>query len=261
MFRESDPSNRQYHPSYTNKPVSTLQVISQLSKIDENAKLDKIGHQKNDHNKLNEYVPPVPVKYDTYYDPNHPDADWSGLVSLKNNQRKHSNDHISQKIGIIRSEYGYITGKEDNEKKQIYNRRQQTIIDSSDANLSSSSAISNKYNKSNLIIGGIDCKKENKYMTEYNRFEKQEMTDKEQLIMEKRLKSVRMVPDPAQSKSRVNSSYNSGDYDDNNISSFNNNNYNSNNTSGDSTILVSSDYRASTYATKSFISNIGAIIR
>lgn len=257
MFRESDPSNRQYHPSYTNKPISTLQLISQISKIDENAKLDKIGYQQNDDNKINEYIPPVPVKYDTYYDPNHPDADWSGLVSLKNNQRKHCNDHISQKIGIIRSEYGYITGKEDNEKKQNHNRRQQSIMDSSDANgLSSSSAISNKYNKSNLVIGGIDCKKENKYITEYNRFEKQEMTDKEQLIMEKRLKSVRMLPDPAQAKSRVNSSY-----DDNNIiSSFNNNNNKTNN-SGDSTILVSSDYRASTYATKSFISNIGTLIR
>ena len=142
------------------------------------------------------------------------------------------------------------------EKKQNHNRRQQNIMDCSDANgLSSLSAISNKYNKSNLVIGGIDCKKENKYITEYNRFEKQEMTDKEQLIMEKRLKSVRMLPDPAQAKSRVNSSYD----DDNIISSFNNNNKTNN--SGDSTILVSSDYRASTYATKSFISNIGTLIR
>jgi flagellar basal body rod protein FlgC len=79
-YREEEEGKRNMHATYTNKPIPTLQLASQVSKFDNG----EIKSARSDITPL-----PVPTTWDTYYDPNHPDADWSGLVSLKNNQKKH----------------------------------------------------------------------------------------------------------------------------------------------------------------------------
>ena len=39
---------------------------------------------------------PVATTFQDVYDPSHPDADWSGLVSRDKYTRKHERGHVSQ---------------------------------------------------------------------------------------------------------------------------------------------------------------------
>jgi hypothetical protein len=88
-------TDRVLHSSFTNKQKAPLQVLSQAARFENNRKnqFATVEDLKN--------TTAVPTTFDTYYDPSHPDADWSGMVSSKHRQKKHTNDHISQKSGII----------------------------------------------------------------------------------------------------------------------------------------------------------------
>ena len=48
----------------------------------------------------------VPTTWETVYDPNHPDADWSGLVQANKFGKKHYQEQSAQKSGILHSESG-----------------------------------------------------------------------------------------------------------------------------------------------------------
>ena len=48
----------------------------------------------------------VPTTWETIYDPNHPDADWSGLVKSNKYGKKHYQEQSAQKTGILQSESG-----------------------------------------------------------------------------------------------------------------------------------------------------------
>lgn len=239
MFRESNEIayNRSKHATYTNKPKPVLQLISQNAKLDESAKALK--QQSTTYN--DNYIPPVPLKYDTYYNPNHPGADWSGLVSAKYHQKKHSQDHISQKSGLTANEYGLMS----NEETKDWNSKN-----------------NNQHikNASNIVIGGIDCS--DRFKTEYQRFDSKEPTTRDQLTFEKRQKAIRMIPDPAQAKSKNNPNLeNVYQYNENN--SFQNHNIESSdrmNKYENDKIPSTSQYRASAYATKSLISDISSKI-
>ena len=178
MFRESDEKKINRHVTYTNKPVPQLQIQSQVGKFDDSAISARSAHD------LNKNIPAVPTTWDNYYDPSHPDADWSGLVSLKNNQKKHSNDHRSQQLGIVREEFGIVSKEE---RKEWQHRRQP------DENLVHT-------NKGSFVIGGLSDENE-RWKTSYNRFEQQEPTSKDQLIYLKRVGTKKIIPDPAQMKS------------------------------------------------------------
>lgn len=112
MFRESDEKKVNLHQTYINKHVPNLQIQSQLGKFDDSA-----ISARSTNNSLNTNIPAVPTTWDTFYNPSDPNADWSGLVSLRNNQKKHSNDHRSQQLGIVREEFGIISKEE---KKEWY---------------------------------------------------------------------------------------------------------------------------------------------
>ena len=64
----------------------------------------------------------IPAKFDTYYDPNHPQADWSGLVKRDVYGRAHSTAHRSQQTGIVQSEHGLIA-KDESQVKKIFDSR------------------------------------------------------------------------------------------------------------------------------------------
>jgi len=53
---------------------------------------------------------PIASKYDTAYDPEHPQADWAG--SYKVDERAHFSGHRSMQTGIIQEERGFISRDE-----------------------------------------------------------------------------------------------------------------------------------------------------
>jgi len=55
---------------------------------------------------------PIRASQTEYYDPNHPDADWSGFVRFKDGQRHHVRGHRSQNSGIIQTEEGLVSKNE-----------------------------------------------------------------------------------------------------------------------------------------------------
>jgi hypothetical protein len=180
MFREADERGRNLHPSYKQKQMSAMQQISQNSRLDESALQNKI----NNCDVFSAPMPDaVPLKYDTVYDPSHPDADWAGMVSLKNQHKKHTQDHASQRLGITQCEHG-IVAKE--ERQEWGHRRQQEGA--------------NK-NASQLVLAGVGSNEADRFKTEYRRLAEHEGTTRDQLTLDKRLKSVKRIPDPAQARS------------------------------------------------------------
>jgi hypothetical protein len=180
MFREADETGRHLHASFKQKQVSAMQQISQNSRLDESALHNKI----NNCDVFSAPMPAaVPLKYDTVYDPSHPDADWAGMVSLKNQHKKHTQGHASQRLGITQCEHG-IVAKE--ERQEWGHRRQQEGA--------------NK-NASQLVLAGVGSNEAERFKTEYRRLAEHEGTTRDQLTLDKRLKSVKRIPDPAQARS------------------------------------------------------------
>lgn len=177
--KENAPE-RHYHSTYTNKPLPTLQLISQSSHLNEE------GRSMNayQHPATVEAVPVVPTTWDAQYDPNHPDADWSGLVSRNHIQKRHNHNHVSLQEGIERTEYGIVS----KEAKQEWARKRTP----QDAAISK--------NAGTLVIGGIDVP-DDRWKTTYGRFDHHEPTSRDQLILEKRVVPVKRITDPAQAKS------------------------------------------------------------
>jgi hypothetical protein len=214
-YREEEEAKRNMHSTYTNKPIPTLQLASQVSKFDNS----EIRSARSDVTPL-----PVPTTWDTYYDPNHPDADWSGLVSLKNNQKKHSNSHRSQLSGIEQTELGIISLEE---KKEWLHRKP------------------GNGRNGNVIIGGVDIAEEERWKTAAMSFQRQESTAREQLTLDKRMKAKKEIADPLKFKKSFNSSLNE---------------YNPNNSNG--TYTETSKYAVSgpSLANRSLIANISHLI-
>lgn len=175
MFRESDFVERKIHPSYTSKPIPTFQFQCQSTKFVET----QISPRQQTSTPLE--VEPIPTTFDTFYDPSHPDADWSGLVSKKGGfQRKHCSDHISQRIGIIQDEKGIISVDE----RQEFPRRRRISAQSE--------------NDVGAIIGGIDT--DSRYQTNYRSLADHENTSRSQLILSKRQLPRKRLDNPAQAK-------------------------------------------------------------
>jgi hypothetical protein len=162
-----------------------MQVISQSSQFQDGTS-SSLAY-RNPSNV--ESVPSVPTTWDTVYDPDHPDADWSGLVSKEVIfAKKHDLNHPSHREGIERTELGIVSKQE----RQEFPRKR-----------SNNDAVTR--NSGSLVIGGIDNPND-RFNTTYRRFENQEKTEKDQLILEKRVHATRHVPDPAKSVGAMQSS-------------------------------------------------------
>lgn len=180
MFREVAEQERHLHPSYKNKAISGLQQIAMNSRLDDSANRQKITNADVFSQPQPEAVP---ATYDTVYDPSHPDADWSGMVSLRFQHKKHSQDHASQKMGITQCEHGIVAKVE----RQEWGHRRQPEGATK--------------NSSQLLLSGVGGSDDSeRYKSEYRRFAEHESTQRDQLTLEKRMKAVKRIPDPAQAR-------------------------------------------------------------
>ena len=184
-------NDRSLHPSFINKPTAPLQLISQTARF-ENIRKNQFATVEELKN-----TTPVPTTFDTYYDPSHPDADWSGMVSSKHRHKKHTNDHISQKTGLIQNEFGIMTAPGQEQKEFSRKKVQQRY------NPITGEIIIDRPQKSNPnLIGGIDLQnREDRWKSNYKSFESQEKTTRDQLTFIKRQLPRKHIQDPAQAKS------------------------------------------------------------
>jgi len=186
-------NDRLLHPSFINKPTAPLQLISQAARFE--------NIRKNQYATLEELknTTPVPTTFDTYYDPSHPDADWSGMVSSKHRHKKHTNDHISQKTGLIQNEFGIMTAPGQEQKEFSRKKVQQRY------NPITGEVVIDRPQKSNPnLIGGIDLQNsDDRWKSNYKSFESQEKTSRDQLTFMKRQLPRKSIQDPAQARSQI----------------------------------------------------------
>lgn len=109
-FRDSDFNPPKLHPSYSYKPTPAIQLYNQHSRLEENKKNSWATTED-----LAAAPAPIRATQTEYYDPNHPDADWSGLVRFKDGQRTHVRGHRSQNSGIFQTDEGIISKEEKSE--------------------------------------------------------------------------------------------------------------------------------------------------
>jgi hypothetical protein len=171
------PRNRNLHPTYFNKPKPALQMMSQ------NAVLDDRGRATNAYRNPGnpEDIPAVPTTWDTVYDPQNPEADWTGLVK-KEPHKKHAHDHVAMREGIERNEYGIIS----KEERQEWGHKR------------TNNDPAHGKNSASVVLGGID-NPDDRYVTTYKRFEAHENTARDQLTLDKRANPMKRIQDPGQS--------------------------------------------------------------
>lgn len=214
-----------------------MQHLSQHAKFEGNSQNANVYEDKS-----HKQIPnAVPSSWDSYYDPNHPDADWTGLVSKeRNNHRKHVTNHASQHIGITQTEHGIISVEERQEwthKRQPENRQSK--------------------NDSTVVLSGVNADQD-RWKTTYKSFETHESTTRDQMTLEKRVRPVKRIPDPAQARSQrdyshmVSEAANAGSSYERPEESPRNSN------SGEPQSLVG--YRAPVFTKKSMISGLGSDI-
>jgi hypothetical protein len=180
MFRESDFPDPRPHPTYTNKHKPVLQVQSQgasLTYYNENA-----GQSNREESAL------VPTTWSYKYDPNHPDADYAGLVDRDSASRRLiPKSHRAMTTHIVPGTAGGLTGSE--QKKEYTDIKK--IPPKKDPR--------DDFN----ILGGIGADDANRFKTTYQRQTQFEGTDYDQLTIEKRLGSKKQLNDPAQAKGSI----------------------------------------------------------
>eukprot|EP01031_Cornospumella_fuschlensis_P030422 gene30422-36757_t len=175
------------HPTYYNKPTPAMQLISQTSQFNDRTR-SSLDYKDNKDAIVNpEYVPAVPTTWDSYYDPSHPDADWTGLVSKNHLQRKHVHEHSSLKENIMRTEHGIVSKVE----RQDYMRKRAPEDPS----------IVQRNVTGSIHIGGID-NPDDRWKTSHQRFDNREPTSRDQLTLEKRSNPVKKVENPSQARSQ-----------------------------------------------------------
>ncbi|RYH15998.1 hypothetical protein EON65_30880 [archaeon] len=178
------------HPTYYNKPTPAMQLISQTSQFTDQTRASLAYKDYKDVITHPECVPTVPTTWDSYYDPNHPDADWTGLVSKNHLQKKHTHNHSSLKENIMRTEQGIVS----REERQEYMRKRAPEDPS----------IIQRHVAGSIHIGGIDNPGD-RWKTSHQRFDNREPTSRDQLTLEKRVNPVKKVENPYQARSQYSS--------------------------------------------------------
>lgn len=175
MFRESDFQPTALHSTFSTKPIPTFQLQSQIARFNEKSVASLSSCSSTT---LDPLPSAVPSSNDFFYDPSHPDADWSGMVSLKRNQRKHERSHASQRTNIIQTEAGIVSL---GNKNEYVKTRRSDLSDPND------------------VIGGIGTN--DHWKTTYMSLAVGEGTNISQLTLQKRSLPRKAIPDPAQSQS------------------------------------------------------------
>ena len=164
--------------------VPTIQMLAQNAKLDDSA-----AASRQKYNNINpNSVPAAPTKWDAVYDPENPHADWSGLVGPEFlHQRKHCHDHPSQRSGIEHTEKGLVSRADENTRVVVKDPR-----------------IAAMKNATSFTIGAAGGDGgENRWKTNAVSMQAHEGTTVDQLTLQRRMKGVKMIPDPAQSRTRA----------------------------------------------------------
>lgn len=162
MFRESDYVPPRMHQTFLDRKVPEMQRRGQV------ARFDDVPERRPSYN-LSEADIVVPVTHDTQYNPNHPEADWGGLVSKDRLQRRHTNEHRSQQTSIIQQEDGIVSkpGYEVEFKHR---------------------SVQSKPQSTSSLIGGISAGGD-QYRTTTQRLQSHEGNTRDQMILKKRIGS------------------------------------------------------------------------
>lgn len=151
------------HQSYKDRRVPEMQQRSQASHFDD------VPERRHSYKQCEAEVE-VPTTHDTQYNPSHPDADWSGLVSKdRAMQKRHMSEHRSQGVGIVQQEDGIIT--KPGHEVEFKHRTVQP-----------------KQHSTSSLIGGISAA-EDQYKTTAHRLQHNEGNSKDQLVLKKRIGS------------------------------------------------------------------------
>ena len=172
MFRDSDYVEKAQKRTFQ-QPAPQLQYAAAHSHFDE-------GKNTQQSSLPMEIIPPT---WDTRFNPDHPDADYAGLVSKRHNKR-HTNDHSSLHSNIRQTELG-LTGQD---SFVLPKKRPQDV----------------KYNpitgepivESSLIAGPGKVSADDQWRTSYQRFSESEPTTRDMLTLERQqeLRKVQHAP-------------------------------------------------------------------
>lgn len=169
------------HQTYKTKPFPHFQKQAVVARFEDQTVIkpgDTLDHP----------VPPeIPSASDLLYDPDHPDADWTGFVP-KYQHRKHASSHRSQQCSIQQTDVGLTVPGESigGHKKRVDN-----VLGG----------------QSHIVIAGIAPDDNDRWKTNYSRFANQESTTRSQLTLVKRQLPRRNIEDPAQASSITTTSY------------------------------------------------------
>ena len=172
MFRDSDYVEKAQKRTYP-QPAPQLQYAAAHSHFDEGRET-----QQQQRSLPMEIIPPT---WDTRFNPEHPDADYAGLVSKQHPNKRHTNDHVSQHSNIKKTDLG-LTGQD---SFVLPRKRPQDV----------------KYNpitgepiiESPLIAGPGKITANDQWKTSYQRFSESEPTSRDMLTFE-RQQELRKVP-------------------------------------------------------------------
>jgi hypothetical protein len=178
MFRESDVPEKHLHKTFLTKPNPAWQVANS------NARFDEEWNDGGGSRSLVHHEQEVPTTWDSRYNPEHPDADWCGLVSKNNQSRRHTNDHSSQRINLSHTEKG-IMGQDD----FVLPRRRR---DGGAFNPITGEPVEQKQQPP-LIAGTGAAQGADHWKTSYQRFVEREPTSRDMLTL-KRQEEVKKVP-------------------------------------------------------------------
>lgn len=193
------------HQSFKNKPISQLQLLSSQAAFTDPRQV----HKRIDETEYFEHIPaPVPTTWEAVYEPSHPKADWSGLVSLQDaTVRKQYRSHSAQQTSIVNENGGLVSKDE-----RVDWARKRRDINNNDSNnnsidISSSNSSQNTprgigandrawmmnpdhFNRlqknENCITGGFMHDDASRWKTTYQSMAANEGTSRDQLIMTKR---------------------------------------------------------------------------
>lgn len=155
MFRESDYVAPKLHATYS-KVTPAFQRAAQAAPFE--------GNEKSSPPPLPDAIPST---QSVFYDPSHPRADWTGLVSKDALERRHVHNESNMRRGICASEVGFVTSESTLEATNMRFKKAQANI--SDAGL----------------IGGI-ADNVNTWKSNNQRLFEMEPTNRDQLTLSKR---------------------------------------------------------------------------
>ena len=132
----------------------------------------------------------VPTTWENKYDPQHPRADWAGLVPSEEYGRKHFESHASMRTGIKQAEEGIVSQVE----RQEWSQKRRDIKDPINYGITTPRSELQKYydneskeNGTKNLIGGVSYDNDSdRFKTTYQALASKEKTDRSQMTLNKR---------------------------------------------------------------------------